>query len=155
VAFISDIHGNLQAPKAVLADIEAQGVREIICLGDIVGYGANPSECVGLIRAADMPCLRGNHDAYAGDTTPLPDRPGVGIHAAYAGTRSQLGNEACDWLGILPFAHSSTDFEAVRTSLHHLERWGYADYAEGRHAFPPSDEAGLVCRAHSAAGHLD
>jgi predicted phosphodiesterase len=46
IAFISDIHANLPALKAVLADITEQGVSEIICLGDVVGYGGQPAECV-------------------------------------------------------------------------------------------------------------
>jgi predicted phosphodiesterase len=128
VAFISDIHGNLQALRAVLADIEAQGVREIICLGDIVGYGGNPAECVQIIRAAGIPCVRGNHDAYAGGTTPLPDR-GPDRNPDFTRvchwTRAQVGEEDCRWLGNLPFTLAGDDFEAVHTSLHRPERWPY------------------------------
>jgi predicted phosphodiesterase len=63
-AIISDIHSNLEALQAVLADIKAQGIEEIYCLGDVVGYGPNPRECVDLV----MPCklvLLGNHDQGA------------------------------------------------------------------------------------------
>ena len=45
-AIISDIHGNLEALQAVLADIKSQGISEIYCLGDVVGYGPNPRECI-------------------------------------------------------------------------------------------------------------
>ena len=45
-AIISDIHGNLEGLEAVLADIESQGISEIYCLGDIIGYGPNPRECI-------------------------------------------------------------------------------------------------------------
>lgn len=63
-AIISDIHGNLEALQAVLADIATQGVKEIYCLGDIVGYGPNPRECVDLVM--DFPVvLLGNHDQGA------------------------------------------------------------------------------------------
>ncbi len=61
-AIISDIHSNLEALEAVLADIEARGVREIVCLGDVVGYGANPKECLDLVRTRCRVCLMGNHD---------------------------------------------------------------------------------------------
>ncbi len=61
-AIISDIHSNLEALQAVLADIEQRGIREIICLGDIVGYGANPKECLDLVRQRCRISLMGNHD---------------------------------------------------------------------------------------------
>jgi predicted phosphodiesterase len=62
VAFISDIHGNIAALQEVLADIEKQHVDEIICLGDIVGYGAEPEACLDQIREKTSMCLKGNHD---------------------------------------------------------------------------------------------
>jgi predicted phosphodiesterase len=52
VAIISDIHGNLHALRAVLEDMEEQGITERVCLGDIVGYGANPRECIEQVREA-------------------------------------------------------------------------------------------------------
>jgi len=60
-AIISDIHANLEAFKAVLADIERQGVRHIVCLGDFVGYGPNPKECIDLAFDFDI-ALLGNHE---------------------------------------------------------------------------------------------
>lgn len=64
-AVISDIHANLEALEAVLADIRGQGLNEIFCLGDIVGYGPNPCECIDLvIQNCDMTLL-GNHDEGA------------------------------------------------------------------------------------------
>jgi predicted phosphodiesterase len=61
-AIISDIHGNLEALQAVLADIRTQKVDEIVCLGDIVGYGPDPIDCVKLVRRTCSWCLCGNHD---------------------------------------------------------------------------------------------
>ena len=61
-ALISDIHGNLDALQVVLADIDRRGVDEIVCLGDIVGYGPNPIECVDLIAERCTWSLMGNHD---------------------------------------------------------------------------------------------
>jgi len=61
LAVISDIHANLEALEAVCADIERQGAEEIICLGDIVGYGPNPKECVDRAMRFDV-CLLGNHE---------------------------------------------------------------------------------------------
>jgi len=63
-AIISDIHGNLEALIAVLEDIKKQGVTQRYCLGDVVGYGPNPRECVDLVTDFDM-VLMGNHDNAA------------------------------------------------------------------------------------------
>jgi predicted phosphodiesterase len=60
-AIISDIHGNLEALEAVLDDIAQQGIDRIFCLGDIVGYGPNPCECVDRSFQFEF-CLLGNHD---------------------------------------------------------------------------------------------
>jgi diadenosine tetraphosphatase ApaH/serine/threonine PP2A family protein phosphatase len=61
-AVISDIHGNAEALKSVLADIERRGIERIVCLGDIVGYGPEPLACVDLVRERCAWCLMGNHD---------------------------------------------------------------------------------------------
>ncbi len=61
-ALISDIHGNLEALEAVLAHIEQQGIDEIFCLGDVVGYGPDPEACVDLVRDKCAWCLSGHHD---------------------------------------------------------------------------------------------
>ena len=106
-AFISDIHSNLEALRAVLADIRAQGVGDVYCLGDIVGYGPNPRECIDEVMKCKV-CLLGNHDQGA-----LFDPEGfnTGAERAIFWTRSQLencgaaGNEAhrrWDFLGELP-----------------------------------------------------
>jgi len=60
-AIISDIHGNLEALQAVLAEIEAWNIQEIFCLGDVVGYGPNPRECIDLVMPSKL-TLCGNHD---------------------------------------------------------------------------------------------
>jgi diadenosine tetraphosphatase ApaH/serine/threonine PP2A family protein phosphatase len=62
VAIISDIHANLDALEAVLADLEAQGATEVLCLGDIVGYGLDAEACVDRVRRRCSVCLCGNHD---------------------------------------------------------------------------------------------
>ena len=85
-ALISDIHSNLEALEAVLADIRSQGINEIYCLGDIIGYGPNPRECIDLVMQCDM-CLLGNHDQGA-----LFDPEGfnTGAERAIFWTRDQL-----------------------------------------------------------------
>ena len=87
-ALISDIHSNLEALEAVLTDIKQQGISEIFCLGDLVGYGPNPGECIDLVMACKV-CLLGNHDQGA-----LFDPEGFnsGAERAIFWTRQQLEN---------------------------------------------------------------
>ena len=61
-AVVSDIHSNLEALTTVLADIEKRGIKTIYCLGDVIGYGANPRECLDLIIETTKWCVLGNHD---------------------------------------------------------------------------------------------
>ena len=85
-AIISDIHSNLEAFEAVLADIETQNVDQIYCLGDIIGYGPNPRECIDRVQQCDL-CILGNHDQGA-----LFDPGGFssGAERAIFWTRGQL-----------------------------------------------------------------
>jgi len=61
-AIISDIHSNIEALQAVFADIDRRGIKDVICLGDVIGYGANPKECLDLVRERCRVTLMGNHD---------------------------------------------------------------------------------------------
>jgi diadenosine tetraphosphatase ApaH/serine/threonine PP2A family protein phosphatase len=120
-ALISDIHSNLESLEAVLADIQRQGISEIYCLGDLVGYGPNPCECIDLLMSAQV-CLLGNHDQGA-----LFDPEGfnTGAERAIFWTRAQLENGSdppdvrhrrCDFLGELPRNHQEADFLFVHGS---------------------------------------
>lgn len=61
-AIVSDIHGNIEALQAVLEDIDSQGADELICLGDLVGYGADPGDCIAAVRQRASSVIAGNHD---------------------------------------------------------------------------------------------
>lgn len=111
-ALISDIHGNLEALESVLADIAAKGITEIYCLGDIVGYGPNPCECIDRVMNLSM-CLLGNHDQAA-----LFDPEGfnAGAERAIFWTRSVLekstgpaAESRWEFLGELNRRHVSDD----------------------------------------------
>src|SRR5262245_18479637 len=65
LAFISDIHSNLEALQTCLAVIDQAGYDAIVCLGDTVGYGPSPNECIELVRERSALCLAGNHDHAA------------------------------------------------------------------------------------------
>jgi diadenosine tetraphosphatase ApaH/serine/threonine PP2A family protein phosphatase len=73
IALLSDVHGNLPAFKAVLADVESASVEEVWCLGDLVGYGAQPDACVELARKSCDLCLGGNHDLVVTGEIPISD----------------------------------------------------------------------------------
>jgi predicted phosphodiesterase len=106
-AIISDVHANLEALQAVAADIEQQQVDSVYCLGDIIGYGPNPCECLDAIMKMDV-CILGNHD-QASIFDPDGFNP-VALRAIY-GTREMLDqsegsasivNRRWDFLGELP-----------------------------------------------------
>ena len=65
IALISDIHSNLEALKAVLKEIKKYKTKKIFCLGDVVGYGANPNECIDLVKKNKIISIMGNHDYEA------------------------------------------------------------------------------------------
>ena len=87
LAIISDIHANIEALTAVLADIRQRGVERIICLGDIVGYGPDPRDCLELVRQNATTTLLGNHDFAV---LYEPENFNVGAEAAAFWTREQL-----------------------------------------------------------------
>lgn len=91
-AIISDIHGNLEALQSVLKDAESEGAEEIYCLGDIVGYGPNPCDCLDLVMGFAA-CVLGNHDQGA-----LFDPEGFssGAERAIFWTRQQLESPEMD-----------------------------------------------------------
>ena len=97
MALISDVHGNLPAFEAVLADIEREGVDARWCLGDLVGYGAQPDECVALARQSCEVCLIGNHDLVVIDKLDVSE---FSHNAAVAAlwTRDNIADESRDYL---------------------------------------------------------
>ena len=68
IAIFSDIHGNLQALEAILKDIESKNIDEIICLGDVIGFGPNPKECIDKIMNSRIKMVKGNHEIYQFNT---------------------------------------------------------------------------------------
>ena len=62
IGVIGDIHGNLEALTAVIGALDAEHVDDIVCVGDVVGYGANPAECIRMVRGRASAVVAGNHD---------------------------------------------------------------------------------------------
>lgn len=117
IALISDIHGNIDALNAVLEDIEKHNADIITCLGDIVGYGGAPRECVENIKRNCYPVLMGNHEVYTAlpiDIDEFSDPVARGIQIA----REQLSEDQLKWmrelsivieLGEATITHASLD----------------------------------------------
>lgn len=119
IAIISDIHANWEALTAVLSDIADQGIQRIYCLGDIVGYGPNPRECIDACRSFAI-CLLGNHDNGALFD---PDGFNVGAERAIFWTRHQLedasvpgARERWNFLSQLPRTHRQNGIMFVHGS---------------------------------------
>jgi len=123
-AIIADIHGNLDAFQVVLEDIKNQKATHVVCLGDVVGYNAQPKECLDIVRAMNIPCVKGNHDEYCSTENHLD---GFNPHAAEAvhWTREQLSEDDKKWLRELKYSRMAANFTMVHATLDAPERWGY------------------------------
>jgi predicted phosphodiesterase len=123
-AIIADIHANLDAFQVVLNDIESQKCTHVVCLGDVVGYNANPKECLDIVRQMNIPCIKGNHDEYCSIDDPTD---GFNPHAAEAinWTRKQLPEDDRKWLRELKYLRLIANFTIVHATLDVPQRWGY------------------------------
>jgi predicted phosphodiesterase len=124
IAIFGDIHANLEALEAVLKDAAEQQADEYACLGDVVGYNANPRECLARVRQMNCPVVKGNHDEMASMEGLL-----VGIHPlaeeAINWTREQLNDENKQWLRDLEMVRAVGDFTIVHATLDSPHKWGY------------------------------
>jgi diadenosine tetraphosphatase ApaH/serine/threonine PP2A family protein phosphatase len=124
VAILSDLHANLEATEAVLADARARDCREFVCLGDVVGYNANPHECVELVQKLEGPVVKGNHDEQASlDELSLGFNPLA--ETAINWTRDNLTASDKEWLSELRLSRQVRDFTIVHATLDTPEQWGY------------------------------
>ena len=127
-AVISDIHGNYEALTAVLADIKQKGIRDIFCLGDIVGYGAEPGKCLAEICSLTDKITAGNHDHGA---VGLLDLSSFNLNArkAVEWTAGILTLQEKEKLSKLPLIIKSNtesgDFLAVHSTPNKPEDWHY------------------------------
>jgi diadenosine tetraphosphatase ApaH/serine/threonine PP2A family protein phosphatase len=123
-AILSDLHANLEATEAVLADARARDCTHYVCLGDVVGYNANPHECVEIVQKLECPVVKGNHDEQASldessrDFNPLAEM-------AINWTREHLSDQDKQWLRELRLTQQVGDFGIVHATLDSPEQWGY------------------------------
>lgn len=123
-AIFGDIHANLHALQAVMADAAEKKCTHYVCMGDIVGYNAFPKECIEIVRGLECPVVKGNHDEQA---SMIGDQEGFNPLAEEAinWTREQLTREDKDWLSSLRLQRQVRDFTIVHATLDTPHKWGY------------------------------
>ncbi|MBI4596827.1 MAG: metallophosphoesterase family protein [Candidatus Omnitrophica bacterium] len=123
-AVLSDIHGNLEALTAAITACASQGVEQYLCLGDVVGYGADPVACLARLEALKAVAVAGNHEAGCIGKLEL-NWFTHSARAAIEWTRDQLGFTELDALRRLHWIETEEPFTLVHASLRHPERFAY------------------------------
>jgi predicted phosphodiesterase len=126
IGVFSDVHSNFEALRCSFQALQTAGCDRFVCLGDVVGYGAQPRECIDFIREREIFCIRGNHDQYT--TEPRTDwmiQPYA--RDAIFWTQDHLGPAEIRWLSELPFDLEFEGMNFVHASLecHDGEYWPY------------------------------
>lgn len=120
IALLSDIHGNLPALEAVMETAESRGVSRYYCLGDIVGYGPFPVECLELVRKVCTAVIRGNHDSGLVGDTPIEDFNQHG-KTAINWTRTVILPEHEEYIRTLPHSVVADGLTLAHASPHNPE----------------------------------
>jgi diadenosine tetraphosphatase ApaH/serine/threonine PP2A family protein phosphatase len=123
-AIFGDIHANLEAFDAVLADAEAQGVTDYVCLGDVVGYNADPVACLKRVQEMGCPTVKGNHDLDASENHSLDSMNPIAA-TALQWTREQLDDDQRLWLKRLRMVRQVADYTIVHSTLDQPVHWNY------------------------------
>ena len=146
-AVISDIHANLEAFLSVLAEIDSLSPDAVVCLGDIVGYGADPNACVDIIREREIPSVMGNHDAAASGATE-PWNFNDAAREAVLWTRDELTNENRDFLVSLPERIETEDYMAVHGAISDPDKYIFS-YRDAEPEFGLMNDYGLCFFGHT------
>ena len=147
-AMISDIHANLQALESVLSKANEVGWDRMICLGDIVGYGADPSKCMDLVTARCDAVIMGNHDAAAvglADTSKF----NPAARRATEWTAAALSREHRRFIGGLPYQVVFEGFEIVHSTPDDPPAWHYLMTEFDAAALYDSFETGMLFYGHT------
>lgn len=124
IGIISDIHGNLEAFSRTLQYLKEAEIDKIFCLGDIVGYGPNPNECVDLVKEHCEVVLMGNHDYAAIGLANIEYFNEYAKMSTYW-TQENLTEENLEYLKTLPFSHSYNNLHLVHASPKNPSSWDY------------------------------
>lgn len=123
-AILGDIHGNWEALSAVLKDAKERGVTHYVCVGDVVGYNADPARCLDAVREMHFVAVRGNHDHYVAHDESLDDFTPLAANVV-DWTRKQLDSDAIDYLRSLRLTRVLSAFTMVHSTMDMPEKWGY------------------------------
>lgn len=124
LAILSDIHANLEALEAVLADARQRRCSQFVCLGDVVGYNADPRACLDRVRELNCPVVKGNHDEEA-TLSSSSEHFNELAERAIEWTRNALTDEDKEWLRSLALQKRVQDFTIVHATLDTPGQWGY------------------------------
>lgn len=124
IALFGDIHANLEALDAVLKDASDRGCTDYVCLGDVVGYNADPAACLERVRDMGCPVVKGNHDEDASGDHSLENMNPVAA-SALQWTREQLAPDQRDWLRQLRMVRQVENFTVVHSTLDQPQAWHY------------------------------
>ncbi len=154
IGVIADVHANLPALEAVLADLHSQGVKRIVCCGDLVGYGPWPNEVIARLREVDAFCVQGNHDGAAVGAFPS-DHFNPDARVAIEWTRTVLDAGEVGFLTGLEKIHTGGEFVVVHGSLRG-PLWEYMrDTFVARESFPLlTRPIGLFGHSHIQGGFV-
>jgi diadenosine tetraphosphatase ApaH/serine/threonine PP2A family protein phosphatase len=147
-AIFGDIHANLHALEAVMADTHNQGCTHYICMGDLVGYNAFPKECLAIARDLDCPVVKGNHDEQVSmDYTQEGLNPLA--EEALNWTRNHLDEADKQWLRELRIQRLVRDFTIAHATLDTPHKWGYVTSALDAAASFTYQHTGLCFIGHT------
>ncbi|MFV1884720.1 MAG: metallophosphoesterase family protein [Balneola sp.] len=128
IALISDPHANLTALKAVIKALEGESPDLWLCMGDLVGYGPDPSGCIDLVREKKMLCVKGNHDAGVTGELSIkhfrdPNRTLI------EKTKELISEDQMSWLRSLPLTMELDNWVAAHASPIDPSKWKYVESA--------------------------
>ena len=152
IALFSDIHANIVAFRAALDDATSLGVTEWYCLGDIVGYGSDPGECVSLVQDKFLGCVIGNHEAMLNSVSSNRecDEYGGSIGWPLKIARRQLGkSKAMRWLLALPLVIEKEGVLLVHASPNRPETFTYIYHDEDAKASFKGHSAFVAFHGHT------
>ena len=157
IGLISDVHGNLEALEVILRRLESERVDRIMCLGDIVGYGASPNECIEKVRAVCQTCIVGNHDdALIGRTSSRYFNSYA--KAALDWTTRVISDSNLEYLRSLPMTHTEPGLLLVHATPSEPAAWNYVLHPEdaaAHFAVMPSGTTAFIGHSHIPARFED
>ncbi len=124
IGILSDIHSNLEALESVLEFAKTQDIDQYVCIGDIVGYGADPNKCIDIVKGLTSKIVAGNHDFGVCDLTDISYFNDV-ARKAIEWTRKVIKKEHMDFLRTLPLVMESGNAFFVHATPSSPDRWNY------------------------------